>query len=295
MANLGFVGLGIMGKPMAGHLIAAGHTVHVFNRSQKPVEELAAKGAVPCKSLREVAEKSDIIFTIVSDTPDVEKVIFAADGLFDGLKNDSVVVDMSTISPDATKAFAKRLASKKAHMLDAPVSGGQGGAEAATLSIMVGGETEIFERVKPYFQLMGKNIIHIGKNGAGQTCKLANQIVIGVTVEAVSEALVFAAKGGVDPEKVRDALLGGFAQSRVLEVHGKRMIDRNFTPGFKVKLQQKDLNLVLQAARSMGMSVPAVALAQEHFNSLSGQGHSESDNSALVMVLEKLAGQGLEK
>lgn len=290
MANLGFIGLGIMGRPMAGHLVAAGHRVHVYNRSPKPVQELSAKGAIPCNAPREVAEKSDIVFTIVSDTPDVEKVIFGAQGLFDCLKQGTVVVDMSTISPEATKEFAKRLSAKKVHMLDAPVSGGQGGAEQGTLSIMVGGETSIFERVKPYFELMGKNIVHIGGNGAGQTCKLANQIVISVSIEAVSEALVFASKAGVDPSKVRQALLGGSAQSRILEVHGKRMIERNFTPGFKISLHQKDLNLVLQAGRSMGMSLPATALVQEHYNSLSGQGNVDIDNSALVMVLEKLAG-----
>lgn len=291
MAKLGFVGLGIMGKPMAGHLVAAGHTVHVYNRSPKPMEELGAKGAVLCKSPREVAEKSDIVFTIVSDTPDVEKVIFGADGLFDGLKAGSIVVDMSTISPEATKDFAKRLSAKKVSLLDAPVSGGQGGAEQATLSIMVGGEASVFEQVKPYFELMGKNIVLIGANGAGQTCKLANQIVVAVTMEAISEALVFVSKAGVDPSKVRQALLGGFAQSKIMEVHGKRMIERNFTPGFKVSLQQKDLNLVLQSGRSMGMSLPATALVQEQYNSIAGQGQGELDTSALVQVLEKLAGR----
>jgi 2-hydroxy-3-oxopropionate reductase len=295
MANLGFIGLGIMGKPMAGHLIAAGHTVHVFNRSPKAVQELAVQGAVPCGSCREVAEKSDIIFTMVPDTPDVEKVIFGAEGLSDGLRPGSVVVDMSTISPVATKDFAQRLLVKKVQMLDAPVSGGQIGAEQAVLSIMVGGETPVFERVKPYFELMGKNIVHIGENGAGQTCKLANQIVVAVTIEAVSEALVFASKAGVDPSKVRQALLGGFAQSRILDLHGKRMIDRGFTPGFKVNLQQKDLDLVLQTARSMGMSLPATAIAQELYNAVSGQGGSGFDNSALVLAIEKLADHEIGK
>jgi 2-hydroxy-3-oxopropionate reductase len=295
MANLGFIGLGIMGKPMAGHLIAAGHTVHVFNRSPRAVQELAAQGAVPCRSCREVAEKSEIIFTMVPDTPDVEKVIFGPDGLFDSLKPGSTVVDMSTISPVATKDFAERLSAKKVRMLDAPVSGGQVGAEQATLSIMVGGETPVFERVKPYFELMGKNIVHIGDNGAGQTCKLSNQIVVAVTIEAVSEALVFASKAGVDPSKVRQALLGGFAQSRILDLHGKRMIERSFTPGFKVNLQQKDLNLVLQTARSMGMSLPATAVAQELYNAVSGQGGVDFDNSALVLAIEKLADHEIGK
>jgi 2-hydroxy-3-oxopropionate reductase len=291
MANLGFIGLGIMGKPMAGHLVSAGHTVHVYNRSPKPAQELAAKGAVACTSAREVAEKADIVFMIVSDTPDVEKVIFGVDGLFDGLKPGSIVVDMSTISPVATKDFAKRLSVKKVSMLDAPVSGGQGGAEQATLSIMVGGEASVFERVKPYFELMGKNIVYLGDHGAGQTCKLANQIIVAVTMEAISEALVFVSKAGVDPSKVRQALLGGFAQSKILEVHGQRMIDRNFTPGFKISLQQKDLNLALQTARSMGMSLPATALVQEQYNAVSGEGKGDQDTSALVQVLEKLANQ----
>jgi 2-hydroxy-3-oxopropionate reductase len=290
MANLGFIGLGIMGKPMAGHLIAGGHAVHIYNRSPKPIQELGAQGAIVCKSIREVAKKSDIIFTMVSDTPDVEKVIFGTEGLFDGLRPGSVVVDMSTISPVATRDFAHRLSVKKVDMLDAPVSGGQVGAEQATLSIMVGGEIAVFERVRPYFDVMGKNIIHIGSNGAGQTCKLANQIVVAGTIEAVSEALVFASKAGADPTKVRQALLGGFAQSRILDLHGKRMIDRNFTPGFKIGLQQKDLNLVLQTARTMGMSLPGAALAQELYNAVAGQGNSDLDNSALVLVLEKLAG-----
>ncbi len=295
MTNLGFVGLGIMGKPMAGHLAAAGHTVHVFNRTPKTAQELGTKNFVVCKSSREVAEKSDVVFTMVSDTPDVEKVIFGPEGLFDGLKHSSVVIDMSTISPVATKDFAKRLSARKVHMLDAPVSGGQAGAEQATLSIMVGGEAPVFERVKPYFDLMGKNVIYIGTNGAGQTCKLANQILVAATLEGVSEALVFASKAGVDPSKVRQALLGGAAQSRILDVHGKRMIDRNFVPGFKISLQQKDLNLVLQTARSMGVSVPSTAIAQEFYNSLAGQGCGDLDNSALVQVLEKLAGKIVEE
>ena len=293
MTNLGFVGLGIMGKPMAGHLAAAGHVVHVYNRTPKKLEEVGPKRLIPCASGREVAEKSEIIFTMVPDTLDVEKVIFGPEGLCEGLKPGSVVVDMSTISPMATKDFAKRLDDKKIRMLDAPVSGGQAGAEQARLSIMVGGDASVFERVKPFFELMGKNIVHIGDHGAGQTCKLANQIVVAGTIEAVSEALVFASKAGVDPSKVRQALLGGSAQSRILDLHGQRMIDRNFTPGFKVSLQQKDLNLVLQTARALGISLPGTACAQELYNALSGQGNSDLDNSALVLVLEKLANKAV--
>jgi 2-hydroxy-3-oxopropionate reductase len=289
MAKLGFIGLGIMGKPMASHLIAAGHTVHVYNRSPEPVRELAAKGAVACSSSKEVAQKSDIIFIMVPDTPDVEAVLFGKNGVADGVKPGSIVVDMSSISPIATKEFAQRLERLGVKMLDAPVSGGQVGAEQATLSIMVGGEVEVFEKIKPYFELMGKNIVHIGENGAGQTCKVANQIVVALTIEAVGEALLFASKAGADPKKVRSALLGGFAQSRILELHGERMIGRNFTPGFRIRLHQKDLNLALQAARNLGVSLPNTATAQELFNAVAAQGGSDLDHSALVLALETLA------
>ena len=226
---------------------------------------------------------------MVPDTPDVEMVLFGPDGVAEGLKPDTIVVDMSSISPIATKAFAKRLSSMGVKMLDAPVSGGQVGAENATLSIMVGGAPEVFEKVKPYFELMGKNIVHIGGNGDGQTCKVANQIVVALTIEAVAEALLFASKAGADPAKVRAALLGGFAQSRILELHGERMIKRTFNPGFRIRLHQKDLNLALQAARSMGLSLPNTATAQELFNAVAAQGDSELDHSAMVLALEKLA------
>ena len=229
MKKLGFIGLGIMGKPMASHLLAAGHTVHVYNRSQKPIGEMVLKGAFGCSCCREVAQKSDIIFIMVPDTPDVDSVLFGRDGVAQGIKSGSVVVDMSSISPIATKEFAKKLAALGVQMLDAPVSGGQTGAESATLSIMVGGQSVVFEQIKPYFEIMGKKIVHIGGNGDGQTCKVANQIVVALTIEAISEALLFASKTGADPRKIREALLGGFAQSRVLEVHGERMIQRNFT------------------------------------------------------------------
>lgn len=289
MAELGFVGVGIMGKPMAGHLVAAGHQVHVYDLNPTPVQELAAKGAVACNSSKEVAQKSDIIFIMVPDTPDVDAVIFGTDGLADGLKPGSIVVDMSSISPIGTKDFAKRLAAMDVKMLDAPVSGGQVGAENATLSIMVGGEAELFEQIKPYFELMGKNIVHIGGNGDGQTCKVANQIVVALTIEAVGEALLFASKAGADPAKVRAALLGGFAQSRIMELHGERMIKRTFDPGFRIRLHQKDLNLALQAARDMGLSLPNTCTAQELFNAVAAHGGDELDHSAMVLALEKLA------
>ena len=289
MANIGFIGLGIMGKPMAGHLVAAGHTVHVYDLNPEPVRELASKGGVACASNKEVAQKTDIIITIVPDTPDVEAVLFGKDGVAEGLRPGSIVVDMSSISPIATKEFASKLEALGAKMLDAPVSGGQVGAENATLSIMVGGPPDVFEQIKPYFELMGKNIVHIGGAGDGQTCKVANQIVVALTIEAVAEALLFASKAGADPAKVRQALLGGFAQSRILELHGERMIKRNFAPGFRIRLHQKDLNLALQAARILGLSLPNTSMAQELFNAVAAQGDSDLDHSAMVLTLEKLA------
>ena len=289
MAKLGFIGLGIMGKPMAGHLLAAGHTVHVYNRSSGPVRELASKGAVACSSSQEAAQKSDVIFIMVQDTPDVEAVLFGKDGVAAGVKPGSIVVDMSSISPIATKEFAKKLDALGIKMLDAPVSGGQVGAENATLSIMVGGQPEVFAQVKPYFEIMGKNIIHVGDNGDGQTCKVANQIVVALTIEAVGEALLLASKAGADPAKVREALLGGFAQSRILELHGERMIQRNFGPGFRIRLHQKDLNLALQGARDLGLSLPNTSIAQELFNAVTAQGGSDLDHSAMVLALETLA------
>ena len=291
MADLGFIGLGIMGKPMAGHLIKAGHRVLVYDVNAAAVQELAAKGAVACRSSKEVAGKTGIIIIMVPDTPDVEAVLFGKNGLAEGVKAGSIVVDMSSISPIATKEFAKRLAAMGVEMLDAPVSGGQVGAENAALSIMVGGDPKVFEKIKPYFELMGKNIVHIGGNGDGQTCKVANQIVVALTIEAVGEALLFASKAGADPVKVRSALLGGFAQSRILELHGERMIKRTFNPGFRIRLHQKDLNLALQAARSMGLSLPNTATAQELFNAVAAQGGIDLDHSAMVLALEKLANQ----
>jgi 2-hydroxy-3-oxopropionate reductase len=295
MADLGFIGVGIMGKPMAGHLVKAGHKVLVYDVNAAAVQELAAKGAVACKSSKEGAEKTGIIFIMVPDTPDVEAVLFGKGGLAEGLKAGSIVVDMSSISPIVTKEFAKRLATMGVQMLDAPVSGGQVGAENATLSIMVGGDPGVFEKIKPYFELMGKNIVHIGGNGDGQTCKVANQIVVALSIEAVAEALLFASKAGADPVKVRAALLGGFAQSRILDLHGERMIKRTFNPGFRIRLHQKDLNLALQAARSMGMSLPNTATAQELFNAVAAQGGIDLDHSALVIALERLANHTVSK
>ena len=289
MAKLGFIGLGIMGKPMVCHLLAAGYTVHVYNRSPEPVEELCSKGAMGCSCCKEIAQKSDVIFIMVPDTPDVETVLFGKNGVAEGIRPGSIVVDMSSISPIATKEFAEKLSALGVEMLDAPVSGGQIGAEKATLSIMVGGQSEVFEQVKPYFELMGKSIILVGGNGDGQTCKVANQIVVALTIEAVGEALLFASKAGADPVKVKKALLGGFAQSRILELHGERMIERSFDPGFRIRLHQKDLNLALQAARSLGLSLPNTSTTQELFNAVAAHGGSELDHSAMVLALEELA------
>jgi 2-hydroxy-3-oxopropionate reductase len=289
MANLGFIGLGIMGKPMAGHLVKAGHRVQVYDLNPEPLRDLSAKGAVACRSSKEVAEKSDIIILMVPDTPDVEQVLFGREGVAEGVKKGSVVVDMSSISPIATKEFSEKLQGLGVEMLDAPVSGGQVGAENATLSIMVGGKPEIFEKIKPFFEILGKNIVHIGNHGDGQTCKVANQIVVALTIEAVSEALVFASKAGADPRKVRQALLGGFAQSRILDQHGERIISRSFKPGFRIQLHRKDLNLALQAARQLGLSLPNTAMAQELFNAVVAQEGDQLDHSAMVLALEKLA------
>ena len=289
MTTLGFIGLGIMGKSMAGHLLAAGHKVNVYDRDAGSVKELVSRGAVACLNSREVATISDLIIVMVPDTPDVEQVLFGEDGVAAGVKRGSTVVDMSSISPIATKDFAMRLEKMGVDMLDAPVSGGQVGAEKAILSIMVGGKQEVFNRVKPYFELMGKNIVLIGDHGAGQTCKVANQIAVAVTIAATAEALAFASKAGADPAKVREALMGGLASSRIMELHGERMIKRNFQPGFRIRLHQKDLNLALQSARSLHMSIPATALAQEMFNAVAARDGLDLDHSAMVLAVEELA------
>ena len=286
--KLGFVGLGIMGAPMAGHLVNAGHEVFINTRSKVP-EGLASSSAVQCSSPQEVASKADIIFTMVPDTPDVEKVLFGDNGIASGLTKGKIVVDMSSISPISTKEFAKKINALGCEYLDAPVSGGELGAKNATLSIMVGGDEGVFEKVKPVFELMGKNINLVGGNGDGQTAKVANQIIVALNIEAVAEALLFASKAGADPAKVRQALMGGFASSKILEVHGERMVKRTFDPGFRIELHQKDLNLALNSARSLGVSLPNTATAQELFNSCAAHGGKAWDHSAMVRALEKLA------
>jgi len=282
VAKLGFIGLGIMGKPMAGHLIAAGHEVFLNSRSGVPPE---LKGK-PCASAKEVAQNADVIFLMLPDTPDVEKVLFGAGGVAEGLAKGKTVVDMSSIAPLATKDYAKRVNELGCDYLDAPVSGGEVGAKGASLTIMVGGPEAAFNKVKPFFELMGKNITLVGGNGDGQTCKVANQIIVALTIEAVGEALLFASKAGADPAKVRQALMGGFASSRILEVHGERMIKRNFQPGFRIELHQKDLNLALAGARSLGLSLPNTASAQQLFSACVANGGAAWDHSGLVKALE---------
>jgi len=286
--KLGFIGLGIMGAPMVGHLLAAGHTLYVNTRSQVP-QELLNSAAIVCSSAAEVASKADIIITMVPDTPDVEKVLFGENGIATGISKGKIVVDMSSISPIASKEFAQKINALGCEYLDAPVSGGQLGAKGATLTIMVGGSEATFAKVKPVFELMGKNITLVGDNGAGQITKVANQIIVALNIEAVAEALVFAAKAGADPAKVREALMGGFASSKILEVHGERMIKRTFDPGFRIELHQKDLNLALSSAKALGVSLPNTATAQELLNSCSAYGGKAWDHSAMVKALEKMA------
>ena len=288
MSNIGFIGLGIMGKPMAANLIKGGHTLFLHSRSGVP-QELTAAGGKACASAKEVAQKADIIITMVPDTPDVEKVLFGQNGVVEGLSRGKTVIDMSSISPIETKQFAKRINGLGCEYVDAPVSGGEVGARNAALTIMVGGSQATFDKVKPVFELMGKNITLVGGNGDGQTCKVCNQIIVALNIEAVSEALVFASKAGADPARVRQALMGGFAASRILEVHGERMIKRTFDPGFRIELHQKDLSLALAGARAMGMSLPNTATTQQLFNSCVANGGAKWDHSALVRALEKLA------
>lgn len=291
MLNIGFIGLGIMGKPMAGHLIRGGHKLFLHSRRSVP-EELIKQGGKDCASPREVAQNAEIIFLMLPDAPDVEKVLFDHDGITDGLNENpakKIIVDMSSISPLETIKFATRINQLGCDYVDAPVSGGDVGAKNATLTIMVGAEENIFKKIKPILGLMGQTITLIGANGAGQICKIANQIIVALTIEAVGEALLFASKAGADPARVRQALLGGFASSRVLEVHGNRMIERSFDPGFRIELQQKDLAIALSCASDLGVSLPNTATTQSLYNACIAHGGAKWDNSAIVCILEKLA------
>ena len=288
MRKLGFIGLGIMGAPMASHLIQAGREVFLSTRSKVPADLIGA-GGIACASSQEVAQRADIIFMMLPDTPDVAKVLFGENGVSAGLNQGKTVVDMSSIAPMETKAFAQKINALGVDYLDAPVSGGEVGAKAGSLTIMVGGPDAAFERVKPLFELMGKNITLVGGNGDGQTCKVANQIVVALNIAAVGEALLFASKAGADPAKVRQALMGGFASSRILEVHGERMIKRTFAPGFRIGLHQKDLNLALAGARTLGVALPQTAGAAQLMQACAANGMQDLDHSALVRALELMA------
>jgi len=288
--KIGFVGVGIMGRPMAGHLQAAGHELLlVKHRSDLPAELLDG-GASVLESLEELATAADLVILMLPDTPDVEAALFGTNGLATGLRSGTVIVDMSSIDPIATRRFAKQIEALGCRYVDAPVSGGEVGAKAASLTIMCGATTESFDTVRPILDLMGKSITRVGDVGAGQVAKVANQIIVALNIEAVAEALLFATKAGVDPAMVRHALMGGFASSRVLEVHGQRMIDRTFAPGFRIGLHQKDLNLALVSARTLGMALPNTALAQQLFSACVARGGQDWDHSGMVRALEALAG-----
>lgn len=292
--KVGFIGLGIMGTPMALNLIQAGHQLFVASRSKIPAA-LAEAGATVCTNAREVAKRADVVITMVPDTPHVQDVLFGETGVAKGLSAGKTVVDMSSISPMATKQFAQQINALGCDYLDAPVSGGEVGAKAGSLTIMVGGPEAAFERVKPLFEAMGKNITLVGGNGDGQTTKVANQIIVALNIEAVAEALLFASKAGADPAKVRQALMGGFAASRILEVHGERMVKRTFNPGFRIELHQKDLNLALQGARELGVSLPNTASAAQLMQSCAAHGMAGLDHSALCRSLELMAGHDIGK
>ena len=292
--KVGFIGLGIMGTPMALHLVNAGHQLFV-NTTGKLPENISASSAAACASAEEVTRNADIVFTMVPDTPNVEAVLFGANGVAAGLEaakggTKKIIVDMSSISPIATKAFAARINSLGADYIDAPVSGGEVGAKAASLTIMCGGEESAFEIVRPLLELMGKNITLVGRNGDGQTTKVANQIIVALNIAAVGEALLFASKAGADPARVRQALMGGFASSRILEVHGERMIKRTFEPGFRIRLHQKDLGLALAGARELGVALPQTAGVAQLMQVCAANGMAELDHSALVKALELMAG-----
>ena len=288
--TIGFIGLGIMGRPMSLNLLKAGYPLVVHSRSPAPVDAVVSQGATRASSPREVAAASDIVITMLPDSPDVERVVSGENGVLEGIRPGELIIDMSTISPVVAKRLAAEAEKRGATMLDAPVSGGEIGAINATLSIMVGGPEEAFQRALPAFEAMGKSIIRIGVASAGQVCKACNQIVVALTIEAVGEALTLARKAGVNAAKVREALLGGFAQSRVLDVHGQRLLDRNFKPGFRARLHLKDLAIALAAGREYEASLPATALTAEMLKSVLATGHGDDDHSALMTVLEKLAG-----
>ena len=294
MSDIGFIGLGVMGRPMAANLLAAGHRLFLHTRREVP-RPLIEAGGEPCANGREVAGKAQVIILMAPDTPDVEAILFGEGGVAEGLAAGKIVVDMSSISPIATKDFAARVKALGAEYLDAPVSGGEVGAKAGSLTIMVGGSEAAFAAVKPIFEKLGKTITLVGGNGDGQTTKVANQIIVALNIEAVAEALVFASKAGADPARVRQALMGGFAASRILEVHGERMVKRTFDPGFRIELHQKDLNLALQGARALGVALPNTASAQQLFSACVAHGGKAWDHSAMVRALEIMSDHELDR
>ncbi len=287
--KVGYIGLGIMGRPMALNLLNAGYPVSVYARRSEALTPLTEAGATACASPTEVGRNAGIVFINVSDTPDVQEVVLGKNGVIHGARRGSVVVDNSTISPSASRSMAETLRGHGAEMLDAPVSGGETGAIEGTLSIMVGGKSEVFDRVKPLFEVLGKNIVLVGANGAGQVAKACNQVIIAQTVAGVGEALILATASGVDPAKVREALLGGFANSRVLAVHGQRMLERNFKPGFMARLHQKDMRIVLETAHELGIALPGAAQVTQYINALVGAGDGALDSTALVTVQERMS------
>jgi 2-hydroxy-3-oxopropionate reductase len=288
--DVGFIGLGLMGRPMALNLIKAGHTVHVWSRRRASMQPLLEAGAGDCASAAEVARRAPVTISMVADAPDVEQVTLGADGIADGAAAGHIHIDMSTIAPAAAQSIAALLAARGVTALDAPVSGGEGGAIAGTLTIMIGGDAAAFERVRPLFEAMGQSVTRIGEAGAGQVAKACNQIITGVGVASVAEALNFAHKSGVDATKVREALLGGFAWSRILENHGQRMLDRNFKPGFKAWMHQKDLRIVMDEAHRLGLALPTAAATMQLFNALAGSGLGEDDSVAMLKLLERMSG-----
>ena len=292
--TIGFIGLGIMGKPMARNLLKAGYPLLVHNRSRASVEELANEGVAPAANAYEVAAAADILITMLPDSPDVEQVYNGAEGVFKGARSGALLIDMSTISPVVARKLAADAERRGCEMLDAPVSGGEAGAVGATLSIMIGGKPSAVDRAMPVFQKLGKNIVHVGASGAGQIAKAANQIVVGVTIAAVSEALVLAAKAGVDPAKVREVLLGGFAQSKILDAHGQKMLECNFKPGFRIHLHEKDLKIALASGSEYGVPLTMTAVVAQMMAALKATGRGDLDHSALVTLVEELAGKKLD-
>ncbi len=291
MEKIGFIGLGIMGKPMSLHLLDGGHKVTVL-KSSAAAEALSARGATLASTPKEVAEQSDVVITCLPDSPEVEKIVLSENGVVEGISSGNLFIDMSTIAPATALKLNGILSQKGVEVLDAPVSGGEGGAKSASLSVMAGGTQSAFDRALPILQLMGKNIVRVGEAGSGQVTKACNQIVVGMTIQAVAEALTLAKKAGVDVAKVREALLGGFAQSRILDIHGQRFLDGNFVPGFKINLHRKDMNIALQTGRDLSVPLPGSSIVATQMDSLIAKGDGELDHSALALLLSQMSGIG---